>query len=93
MQDQQRLDTMEARYRTIEEQYAEDFNLARNQALTNLQRLAVHAIHAYAQKHHYTLVLGNDLYFVAPTLNITAAVLAHLQALYQARSQSTPHAR
>ncbi|EQD28933.1 outer membrane protein OmpH, partial [mine drainage metagenome] len=69
MEDQQRLNTLQNSYRMSEEQYSEDFNLARNQALANLQRLAIHAIHAYALQHHYTLVLGNDVFFADPSLN------------------------
>ncbi|MHB1544145.1 MAG: OmpH/Skp family outer membrane protein [Gammaproteobacteria bacterium] len=93
MEDQQRLNTLQNSYRMSEEQYSEDFNLARNQALANLQRLAIRAIHAYALRHHFTLVLGNDVFFADPSVNITPSVLARLKARYEAHSGSTPQTR
>lgn len=93
MEDQQHLNTLENSYRMSEEQYSEDFNLARNQALANLQRLAIREIHAYALKHHFTLVLGNDVYFADPSLNITPRVLKRLQVLYAAHRGAAPHAQ
>ncbi len=92
MEDQQRLNTLENSYRMSEEQYSEDFSLARNQALANLQRLAIRAIHAYALEHHFTLVVGNDVFFADPSLNITPHVLARLKALYAAHG-ATPQSR
>lgn len=88
MENEQRLNMLRERYRTNQQQYAEDFSLARNQALVNLQRLAVRAIRAYGKRHHFTVILGQEVFFASPGIDLTPKILASLRRIF---SQSRKH--
>ncbi len=88
MENEQRLNMLRERYRTSQQQYAEDFNLARNQALDNLQRLAVRAIRTYGKQHHFTVILGQEVFFASPGIDLTPKILAQLRRMF---SQSRKH--
>jgi Skp family chaperone for outer membrane proteins len=81
MENEQRLNSLRQGYRTSEQQYEEDFNLARNQALANLQRLAIHAIRAYGKRHHFTVILGREVFFASPEINLTSRILEQLRLM------------
>ncbi len=88
MENEQRLNMLRQRYRTSEQQYNEDFNLARNQALVNLQRLAVRAIQSYGKRHHFTVILGQEVFFASPGIDLTPKILSRLRLIF---SRSRKH--
>ena len=68
-----------------QDEYQEDFNLRLNEELTNLQRTLVEQVQAHARAGNYDLVVGEPgiLYF-SEAIDITDAVLAELEAIFQA---------
>ncbi len=78
---QQRIASLVRRLRRHQRAYFEDLGLARDQILANLQHLLVHAIHAYARRHHYDLVVGQGVFYAGPRVDITRKVLAYLASL------------
>lgn len=68
-----------------QDEYQEDFNLRLNEELTDLQRTLVEQVQTHARAGNYDLVVGEPgiLYF-SETIDITDAVLAELEATFQA---------
>ena len=68
-----------------QDEYQEDFNLRLNEELTNLQRTLIEQVQAHARAGNYDLVVGEPgiLYF-SEAIDITDAVLAALEATFQA---------
>lgn len=68
-----------------QDEYQEDFNLRLNEELTDLQRTLVEQVQTHARAGNYDLVVGEPgiLYF-SETIDITNAVLAELEATFQA---------
>lgn len=60
-------------------EFLEDLNVRRNEALGQLQRTVLQEVQIYAQKAGLEIVIGDALY-AAPSVDITAQVLAALQA-------------
>lgn len=57
----------------------EDFNIRRDEALGSLQRTLVQQVQSYAREQGYDLVV-TDVVYVSESIDITAAVLAAIQA-------------
>ncbi len=68
-----------------QDEFLEDFNLRQNEELTNLQRTLIEQVQAYARTGNYDLIVGEPgILFVSETIDITDAVLAALEAAFQA---------
>ena len=68
-----------------QDEFLEDFNLRQNEELTNLQRTLIEQVQAYARTGDYDLIVGEPgILFVSETIDITDAVLAALEAAFQA---------
>jgi outer membrane protein len=80
-EEQQKISSLVRRLRRHQRAYFEDLDLARDQVLANLQHLLVHAIHEYARRHHYDLVVGQGVFYAGPRVDITRKVLAYLTTL------------
>ena len=60
-------------------EFLEDLNVRRNEALGQLQRAVVQEIQTYAKTAGYDIVVADALY-ASPALDITTQVLAALQS-------------
>ena len=63
----------------------EDFNLRRNEELGNLQRSLLQEVQDFARTEGYDLVVADVLYY-STAVDITADVLAAIQASHQQRT-------
>ncbi len=63
-----------------QDEFKEDFNIRRNEVLAQLQREAVEAIRALAEKEKYDLILSDGVLFAGKRVDITQAVLGQLRA-------------
>ncbi len=61
-------------------EYVEDLNLRRNEELGKLQRSLMQEVQTYAKTQNYDLVLGEGVLYRNESIDITAQVLAALQA-------------
>jgi outer membrane protein len=61
-------------------EYVEDLNLRRNEELGKLQRSLLQEVQTYARSQNYDLVLGEGVLYRNESIDITAQVLAALQA-------------
>ncbi len=61
-------------------EYVEDLNVRRNEELGKLQRALLQEVQTYARAQGFDLVIGDGVLFAKDGINITAAVLANLQA-------------
>ena len=68
-----------------QDEFLEDFNLRQNEELTILQRTLVEQVQAHARERNYDLIVGEPgILFVSEAIDITEAVLAALEAAFQA---------
>jgi outer membrane protein len=70
-------------------EFLEDLNVRRNEALGQLQRAVVQEIQAYAKTAGFDIVVADALY-ASPTLDITAQVLAALQSRNKTPAPAKP---
>jgi outer membrane protein len=61
-------------------EYQDDFNARQNQELSKLQKVLVEQVQRYAQAQRFDLVLADGVIWANPSIDITAPVLAALQA-------------
>jgi outer membrane protein len=66
-------------YKRKERELQEDFNIARNEALSKLQRELLTAVQAYAESKRYDLLVGEGVLYVSDKANITEEVLKALE--------------
>ena len=69
-------------WQRAQDEYVEDLNLRRNEALGALQSFLLQEVQIYARDAGYDLVVSEALYF-SPAVDITDAVLLGLQAAYE----------
>ena len=68
-----------------QDEFLEDFNLRQNEELTNLQRILIEQVQVHANAGNYDLVVGEPgILYVSEAIDITDAVLAALEAVFQA---------
>jgi outer membrane protein len=60
-------------------EFQDDLNARRNEELSRLQRQLVEEVRAYAKAQNFDLIVADAIY-ATPTLDITPAILASLQA-------------
>ena len=70
-------------------EFLEDLNVRRNEALGQLQRAVVQEIQVYAKSAGFDMVVADALY-ASPALDITAQVLAALQSRNKAPAPAKP---
>ena len=76
-------------FERLQSQLTEDFNIRRNEALSELQRTIVLRVQEYARGAGFDLVLYEAVY-ASPAVDITAAVLATLQSSAGPGSSTPP---
>jgi outer membrane protein len=60
--------------------YQEDFNTRQNEELSRLQSALIAEVQSFALSQKFDLVLADGVIYASPTLDVTASVLAALQA-------------
>jgi len=71
-------------------EYQDDFNARQNQELSKLQKVLVEQVQTYAQAQKFDLVIADGVIYTNPSLDITAPILAALQA--RGATAATPSA-
>lgn len=71
-------------------EFQDDVNARQNEELSKLQKALVEQVQVYAQEQKFDLVLADGVIYANPTLDITAQVLAALQAQGTRPAASAP---
>lgn len=71
-------------------EYVEDLNLRRNEELGKLQRSLLQEVQTYAKSSNYDLVVGDGVLFRNDSIDITAQILAALQAHFKTSGSAAP---
>lgn len=71
-------------------EYVEDLNVRRNEELGKLQRSLMQEVQTYAKAQNYDLVLGEGVLYRNESIDITAQVLAALQARAKTGATTAP---
>jgi len=71
-------------------EYVEDLNLRRNEELGKLQRSLLQEVQTYARAQNFDLVLGEGVLYRNESIDITAQVLAALQARAKTSGGAAP---
>jgi outer membrane protein len=66
-------------FKRKERELQEDFNIARNEALSKLQRELLAAVQEFAKDKRYDLLVGEGVLYVSDKANITDDVLKQLE--------------
>jgi outer membrane protein len=58
----------------------DDFNARRNEEMSRLQRTLIEEVRTYAKAQNFDLIIADGVIYSTPSLDITPAILAALQA-------------
>jgi outer membrane protein len=58
----------------------DDFNARRNEEMSRLQKALIEQVRIYAKAQNFDLVIADGVIYTTPTIDITPAILAQLQA-------------
>jgi outer membrane protein len=58
----------------------DDFNARRNEEMSRLQKILIEQVRIYAKAQNFDLVIADGVIYTTPTIDITPAILAQLQA-------------
>jgi len=70
-------------YRELQRKQSEvqdDFNARRNEEMSRLQKILIEQVRIYAKAQSFDLVIADGVIYTTPTIDITPAILAQLQA-------------
>jgi outer membrane protein len=70
-------------YRELQRKQSEvqdDFNARRNEEMSRLQKTLIEQVRQYAKAQNFDLVIADGVIYTTPTIDITPAILAQLQA-------------
>ena len=70
-------------YRELQRKQSEvqdDFNARRNEEMSRLQKTLIEQVRIYAKAQNFDLVIADGVIYTTPTIDITPAILAQLQA-------------
>jgi len=70
-------------YRDLQRKQAEmqdDLNARRNEEMSRLQKTLIEQVRSYAKAQNFDLIIADGVMYATPTLDITPAILAQLQA-------------
>jgi outer membrane protein len=70
-------------YRELQRKQTEvqdDFNARRNEEMSRLQKTLIEQVRIYAKAQSFDLVIADGVIYTTPTIDITPAILAQLQA-------------
>ena len=70
-------------YRELQRKQSEvqdDFNARRNEEMSRLQKVLIEQVRTYAKAQNFDLIIADGVIYTTPTIDITPAILAQLQA-------------
>ena len=70
-------------YRELQRKQSEvqdDFNARRNEEMSRLQKTLIEQVRIYAKAQNFDLIIADGVIYTTPTIDITPAILAQLQA-------------
>jgi outer membrane protein len=70
-------------YRELQRKQSEvqdDFNARRNEEMSRLQKTLIEQVRTYAKAQNFDLVIADGVIYTTPTIDITPAILAQLEA-------------
>jgi len=82
-------------YRELQRKQSEvqdDFNARRNEEMSRLQKTLIEQVRIYAKAQNFDLVIADGVIYTTPSIDITPAILAQLQANPGTGSASRPKA-
>jgi outer membrane protein len=82
-------------YRELQRKQSEvqdDFNARRNEEMSRLQKTLIEQVRIYAKAQNFDLVIADGVIYTTPTIDITPAILAQLQANPGAAASRKPAA-
>lgn len=79
-----------AQYKYEEQEFREDRNLRRNEAIRGLQKIVYDAIVEIAERDGYDLVLTNGVSYASSRTDLTDAVIDKLKSQHVRASQGSP---
>jgi outer membrane protein len=82
-------------YRELQRKQSEvqdDFNARRNEEMSRLQKTLIEQVRIYAKAQSFDLVIADGVIYTTPTIDITPAILAQLQANPGAAASRKPAA-
>ena len=89
--------TAESRYRDDERdlgrrqnEFLEDFNVRRNEELSKLQRDLLKEVQAFAKQKGYDLIVGEGVLYAGANIDLTAQVLANVEAAFKSKAAGKP---
>lgn len=74
-------------YQRLGTEFQEDSTLRQNEELALLQRAMVEEVEEFALQNGYNLIVGSNVLYASPELNITEAILRAVTDNYQAAAQ------
>ena len=75
-----------------QQEVQDDFNARRNEEMSRLQKTLIEQVRIYAKAQNFDLVIADGVIYTTPTIDITPAILAQLQANPGAAAVSRPKA-
>jgi outer membrane protein len=82
-------------YRELQRKQSEvqdDFNARRNEEMSRLQKILIEQVRIYAKAQNFDLVIADGVIYTTPSIDITPAILAQLQANPGSAAASRPKA-
>lgn len=73
-----------------QQEVQDDFNARRNEEMSRLQRALIDEVRVYAKAQNFDLVVADGVIYTTPSLDITPAILAALQAHAPAGKAAAP---
>ena len=75
-----------------QQEVQDDFNARRNEEMSRLQKTLIEQVRIYAKAQNFDLVIADGVIYTTPTIDITPAILAQLQANPGAAASRKPAA-
>ena len=75
-----------------QQEVQDDFNARRNEEMSRLQKTLIEQVRIYAKAQSFDLVIADGVIYTTPTIDITPAILAQLQANPGAAASRKPAA-
>jgi len=78
--------TLKRDIKRAREEFTEDLNIRRNEALGKLQKLVYEAIISFAKENDYDMILGDTVLYSSQRVDVTNKIITHLK---QERKRNT----
>ena len=71
-------------------EFQEDANVRQNEEVSKLQRELLKEVQAFAKQNGYDLIIGDGVIYAAPSIDVTAQVMASLEASFKSKAAGKP---